>query len=176
MRTVKTNVYTFDELPEKAQQRAIDNHRYDEIEYDWWDQVDEDARMIGCKIETFDIDQRYYCNLTTELSWSDVARQILNQHGVNCDTWMLANEFLLNHETVSNQIEDAEDSNNDENLESLYDDLGELEDGFQKNLAGEYLKMLRDEYEYLTTDECVKERLEDDSQYEFTVDGKDYHG
>ncbi len=38
MRTIKTKVYTFDELSDSAKQKALDKHRYMEVEYpEWWD-------------------------------------------------------------------------------------------------------------------------------------------
>jgi hypothetical protein len=39
MRTIETTIYTFDELSDAAKQRALNQHRYYEVEHDWWNDV-----------------------------------------------------------------------------------------------------------------------------------------
>ena len=47
----------------------------------------------------------------------------------------------------------------------------ELEEDFNKSLAGDYLKMLKDEYEYQSSEEAIIETIEA-NEYEFTADGE----
>jgi len=49
--------------------------------------------------------------------------------------------------------------------------LDELGEEFTKAILEEYLSMLKKEYEYLTSDEAVKEMIEA-NEYEFTEKGK----
>lgn len=37
MRTIEVKVYTFDELSDSAKQKALDKHRYWDVQHDWWD-------------------------------------------------------------------------------------------------------------------------------------------
>lgn len=45
--TVTTTVYTFDELSEQAKEKARDNYRTGNLDYDWWDSVYEMADTAG---------------------------------------------------------------------------------------------------------------------------------
>jgi len=47
MRFIIKEVYTFDELDEKAKQVAINNFREDAFEWNWWEGVFEDAIRVG---------------------------------------------------------------------------------------------------------------------------------
>jgi hypothetical protein len=60
MRTIETTVYTFDELSDSAKEKALDNHRNREVEYDdWWDctydNFVEQAALKGYSIQPKDI-------------------------------------------------------------------------------------------------------------------------
>ncbi len=46
-RTKQTTVYTYDELSDKAKERARDWYREGNLDYDWWDSVYEDAATRG---------------------------------------------------------------------------------------------------------------------------------
>ena len=45
--TVNTEVFKFDELSEKAQETAIERYREGNLDYEWWDFVYEDATTIA---------------------------------------------------------------------------------------------------------------------------------
>lgn len=47
MREVTTNVYKFEELDDRAKEKARDWYRQNALDYDWWDSVYEDAKQIG---------------------------------------------------------------------------------------------------------------------------------
>ena len=47
MRTESITIYKFDELSEKAKEKAIEWYRSDGFNYEWWDAVYEDAKEIG---------------------------------------------------------------------------------------------------------------------------------
>jgi hypothetical protein len=56
------------------------------------------------------------------------------------------------------------------NVEELDEKLDELEYQYEKDILWEYWKILRDEYEYLYSDEFLSEQFED-NEYQFTEDG-----
>ena len=56
MRTVTQNIYTFEELSEKAKSKALAEHSTILTDYDWYsDTIIEDAKgTAGLEIEEFD--------------------------------------------------------------------------------------------------------------------------
>lgn len=155
MRT-ETKVFTyykFEELSEDAQKKAIENLSDINIHHDWYESVYEDAKTIGCTITEFDIDRGSNCSIRFKNNGHDVILAILKNHGDTCDTYKLALEY-------KDKILDAEGFVNED-----------VEHDFRKELESEYLSMLRKEYEYLTSEECIKETILA-NEYEFTIDGK----
>ena len=53
------------------------------------------------------------------------------------------------------------------------DKLIEIEGDFLNSLCGDYLIMLRNDYEYMTSKAAIIETIEA-NEYEFTVDGNDF--
>lgn len=171
MKTKVINLYSFSELSEEAQRKALkklwDINVYD----DWWTFIFEDAQNIGLKITEFNLDHKeidgslYY-------SVTEIAQNILNQHGEQAETYKLASEFLEKHSKlfeVYSELEADEDSSYDD-LSSAEDDLVDLEDEFQNDLLEEYRIMLNDEYDYLTSRESIIETIEA-NEYEFNEEG-----
>ena len=166
MRTETTTrtIYKFDELSDRAKDKALDNCRDYEVENDWWEQVYEDASQVGIKITSFDIDRASYCKGEIP-DTEQTAHNIVDNHGEACDTYKVAAAYLKERdETIDTFKEDADEDYKDEKL----DDLGEE---FTKAILEEYLSILRKEYEYLTSDEAVKEMIEA-NEYEFTKKGE----
>lgn len=57
MRTVETEVYKFDELSDRAKEKARDWYRQTALDYDWYDSVYEDAATCG-NILGIDLNQK----------------------------------------------------------------------------------------------------------------------
>jgi len=57
MRTIRTKIYSFNELSKEAQNVAIDKMRYINVDDNWWLSTYEDAENIGLKITSFDIER-----------------------------------------------------------------------------------------------------------------------
>ena len=166
MRTETTTrtIYKFDELSDSAKDKALDNCRHYEVENDWWQYTYEDASEVGIKITSFDIDRASYCNGEIP-DTEQTAHDIVDNHGEACDTYKVAAAYLKERdETIDTFKEDADEDYKDEKL----DDLGEE---FTKAILEEYLSILRKEYEYMTSDEAVKEMIEA-NEYEFTEEGE----
>jgi hypothetical protein len=188
MRTIETTVFNFDELSAKAQQKAIEKLYDLNVDYSWWESTYDDAENIDLKINGFDLDRGSYVELDFKYSAKDTAQEILKNHGEMCETYILATEFIKRYEiaealqsifneqyeNVPMYFEELSEQLAEEHLltssEKYEEEMEELCAEFKKDLEHEYLKMLRDEYEYLTSEEAIKETIEANS-YEFDEDG-----
>ena len=170
MRTVTTHttVYKFDELPEEGKRKALELLYDINVDYDWWDSLYDDAKTIGCEIKGFDIDRGSYCKLICSDAHA-TALLIVENHGPDCDTRKLADEYLKDREKIFSEADKDEDGEIPEY--PTKDFLDELDVEFIRALGEEYLSLLRQEYEYQTSEEAIKEMIEA-NDYEFTEDGK----
>lgn len=171
MRTVRTKVYQFSELNKPAQSKAIESNYDLNVSYDWWESVYEDAEQIGLKITGFDIDRASYCNGNFTLAANEVAQNILNNHGEQCETYKTAATFMEEWQPVFANYMD--ESHADYESSESEDKLMEIEDEFLKSLLEDYRIMLSKEYDYLTSEEAIKETIEA-NEYEFKADGTRY--
>jgi hypothetical protein len=170
------NTYSFGELSEKAQEKAIDSLIYVNVEFDWWESAYEDAANVGIEIREFDIDRGSYCKVKFPAdSAYEVATKIMQDHGSVCDTYQTAKAFiqewddLVKHYSNGVEIDKVAEGN-----EYEFDEAADnLETEFMSDIAQDYLKLLRDEYEYLTSKEAVIDTIEA-NDYQFTEDGKRY--
>jgi len=163
------NVYSFDELTEKAKEKAIQNLIDINLYYGWWECIYEEAKMIGLEITEFDLDRRRNAKGQFILSACEVAQNILNQHGENCETYKIASSFLDEFNPIFSDYMN-EDSERYESYEAE-EELQQLEDEFLSELVDEYSCILQREYEYLYSDEAIIDTIEA-NDYEFTEDGK----
>lgn len=169
MRTIEINVYQFDELSETAQQKAIEECSEFNVSYNWWDCTYEDAERIGLKITEFDLDRNRHCKGEFNLSACEVAQNIFNEHGENCETFKTATKFMKEWQPIfSGYMNESH-----ENYESgeNEDKMMELESDFLHDLLEDYSIMLQDEYEYLTSEEAIIETIKA-SEYEFLETGE----
>ena len=148
MRIKEIKVYEFDELSQGLKDKVIEKLWDINVDHDWWDAIADDAKQIGCDIREFDIYRRT-CYLVLEESPECVAKLILTNHGKHCDTYKVAKSFLK-------EIEGLED---DEKYTAAVED-------FTEDLSRRYLKMLSDEYDYLTSEETIIETIHA-NEYEF---------
>lgn len=168
--TVVLTYYQFDELDEQAQQNALNSLWDCNLDYDWWSLTYEYAERVGLKISHFDCDKgeigiRY---LDTG---ENVAMEIEKEHGEECGTFKLAKSFLSEKGELVAKYADGGDKVTEENECDFDNELDELEKDFLYDLGEEYLVILRKEYEYLTSEEAVKETIEANG-WEFDKDGK----
>lgn len=175
MRTIRTKVYKFNELSIDAQQVAIEKLWDINVDYDWWENVYEDAKNVGFKITEFDIDRRSYCKGETinYNSWKDVAEAVVKEHGETCETYKTAKQFLKDYDELVKKFSDGIDIDevHEDNVYDFDNEADELEDEFRKSLLEDYRIMLQKEYEYLSSKEAIIETIEA-NEYEFTASGK----
>lgn len=178
MRTIieETTLYTFEELTEEAQEKAIEGNCYINVEYvDWWDLMYEDAERIGLKITSFDLDR--YRHAKGKFLWSalECAESILKEHGENTTTYQTAKEYLADRAALVAKYSDGINLEivNEDNEYDFDDECDELDQEFLRSLLEDYSILLQNEYEYLTSEEAIKE-IFIANEYEFTIDGKLY--
>jgi hypothetical protein len=156
-------VYTWENSSPAMREKIIEENRNFEVEdRDWWDSVYEDADNVGITITGFD-DYRAEGKLT-HYSAMDCIDHILAEHGDTCDTYKTAAKFK--ELIVADQIKMRclDDPDWEEENEDLRDD-------FLKAILKDYRRMLSEEYEYLTSDDCLEELFKG-SDYEFDSEGR----
>lgn len=161
MRTIRTKVYQFSELSEKAKNKAIEWGYDINICHDWWEVIYEDAKEIGLKLTGFDIGRGRNCDGEFILAANEVAQNIFNSHGEVCETYKIAEKFMEEWQPVFNTYMETEDGE---------DKLMEIEGDFLNSLLNQYLISLSNEYDYQTSDEAIIETIEA-NEYEFKEDG-----
>ncbi len=173
-RIITTPVYDFDDLDDKAKDKARDWYREGALDYGWWDSTYEDAETIGLRIKSFELDRGRHA--TGEFKYFGGAEQcaglILENHGKDCETYKTAKQYLADLAKLNAEIEavDGDDETNVE-YELWQDKRGELNDEFLRSLLEDYSIMLQHEYEYLLSDEAVDETIRA-NEYTFTETGK----
>lgn len=150
MRTITKNIYSFNELSEDAKGKAVDKLFDINVDYNWWDFTYDDAKNIGLKITSFDIER--YCEGKFISGAYESAQAIIKNHSETCQTYKTAKSFL-------SEYKDTQE-----------DDIEELEDDFLKSLLEDYRIILMHEYEYLTSSEAIIEAIQS-NEYEFDEDG-----
>jgi len=162
-RVTETTVYQFDELSEKAKEKAREWYLDGGLDYEWWDGVCEDAARVGLAIKGFDIDRGNSCKGDLTTSPLESIEKILADHGKDCDTYKLAMLYKPQFEAIRRKEEASEDDFSGE--------WDELESEYTYALREEYLSMLRKEYEYLTSNACVDDTIRA-NEYEFLETGE----
>ena len=171
MRTVRTKIYKFEELSKDAQQNAISNMWDINVDHDWWQSTYDDASNIGLKITSFNLDRNRNATGEFSLSACEVAQNVFNEHGEDCETYKTAQKFIEVWQPIFDDYMDE----NSENYESqeLENELQQLEDNFLNELVEDYSILLQNESEYLQSDEAIKETILA-NDYEFTKDGNQF--
>ena len=180
MREITVKAYKFDELSETAQERALNELRYINVEYDWWedsyDTIRTAGKLIGLEIDGIYFDAYLYCTFDASYEYVRGAAKAVKAefpqdtelHGIAKDLQALQKRHFY---SLSCDVREARDMNRYScfRFGEDYDceDLGDIIDDF----AHWARILLRDEYEYLTSDEAVKETIEANG-YEFTEGGK----
>jgi len=169
MKTIKVKLYSINELSSEARNKALSKYVTINVEHDWYDSIYEDAEQVGLKITGFDLDRNKHATGQLILSTLEVAQNIINNHGENCNTYKTAQKFLEEHAPIFADYMDE----NSEHYESLEQEgkLQDLESDFKNDLLTEYANILQKEYDYLTSDEQVKETILA-NEYTFEADGK----
>lgn len=178
MRTIETDIYTYDELSEKAQQKARE----------WWLAADcgEDLRFaMECHEENDNVEFAEWSTYPhyVRISWrkTDPMELLFSwlQHGRECATYQIAKETL--HQLHRARVAWKPDYFDPDSYDDIctykrdwwQEECSECQailDDFKHIAEGEYESMLRAEEEYLYSEGHISEWLIEGG-YEFTEDG-----
>jgi hypothetical protein len=154
MRIKETKVYQYDELDERAKEKALEWYSEGVFYHEWWDSIYEDAERAGLKITEFDLGGRKHIKGHLIVPMKDSIAAILKDHGKACDTYTLALKFKNAMRGVK-----------DENI------LEELEEEYTEALCEEYFSILDKEADYMQSRDYLEEGIRA-NEYEFTEDGE----
>jgi len=173
MRTVKTKVYLFTELSEEAKETAIQNYSDINLYDDWYESIYEDAKTIGLKIISFDLDRNRHAKGELYNSATETADLIKSNHGEMCGTYKTAINFLDSYNSLVENYSDGVklDVVHEGNEYEFDRDADELEKEFLNDLLEDYSIILEKEYEYLQSDVVIIEGIISNG-YEFTKEGE----
>jgi len=160
MRTITQNIYTFQELTPKVQEKVLYNNNDILVTQDWWtDTITEDAKGTAeLDIQGFEVYRDIAARFTTNAKSS--ALSVISEHGESCATYSIAKKFLSDLEQLERK-EDAEE------------DIEKLEDTYLKMISNQYLGILEREYNDLQSDEAIIDHF-DNNNWEFYEDGRRY--
>ena len=164
MKQLTINAYTFDELSDKAKDKARQWAR-EYLTDNWEAQVIEDAAQVGIKITGWDIGRAQTIDLEFEDSAFLTAKRIMEEHGEACDTWETARGILQLQEGTQAAYDSAEITEGEAN-----DRHADEVEAFTKEIGECYLKMLREAYDHAMSNEGVDEMIEE-NEYLFTEEG-----
>lgn len=141
-RALKTKVIelpTWDQLTAEERIKVLDNHCDINTDHDWWSFTYEDAKNVGIKITTFDLDRQYiHCQHNNGMH--EIAAKVIKDHGENCDTYKIAVDFLKAYDEASSYS------------------LNFYSEWFEK-FSKAYLNMLQNEYDCLVGDDAIRNTL-----------------
>lgn len=163
MREIIVKLYKFEELTEKAKEKARDWFRAGYDGQFEWDYVREDAEEIGLKITELrptGIQGDNHGEFVTTAR--ECAEKVLKDHGDTCETFKDARAYLKEIDALELD-EDGEYKDQDT--------ADEITREFKRSLLEDYRVMLEEAHEYRNSAECIDEDMAA-NEYEFTEDGE----
>lgn len=171
MRIKETHVYQYEELSDEAKEKAREWFARDYPDYEWWEGVYDYANTIGLTITSFDLGNRKDIQGYLKTSVQQSCEKILNEHGQNCNTYKLAEQWQAKSEALDKALAEHRDDDADEERSRLEDEQGQNEKEYEYALLQECFSILDKEYEYLTSDAQIEESIIA-NEYEFTEEGR----
>ena len=188
-------ILKFEELSECAKEKALEKHRFYEVDYGWWDrcgegllepdqetmkklelQIDQwSCPIINYKVSAFDIERGSYLQLTD----IDVRDEKAFRKMLGIPLWLweyVYYTFKNSHRETNTELVielDLPEGEEKPEIEHYLNFLANVHFNEAKAIWDEMmenaLKILRDDYYYLISDEAVAEMLTA-NEYEFTED------
>ena len=173
MKTKTINLYSFDELSEDAKKKAIENLYDINVDSEWWESTYDDSANVGINITGFDTGRRNDITGNLTMSMCEVCHKLIAEHGEDCETYKTAKDYLNQWDALVEKHSDGitKDKVSEYNEYDFDVEADNLEDDFRKAILEDYLIILRNEYEYLTSDEAIIETIQL-NEYTFTENGK----
>lgn len=151
METKTYTVYKFDELSEKAKERALDEFRQDSTQGEWaWDSTQEDAIQAGLKLAGTHRNRMEGDFIKSALA---CASFIIENHGKKCETYKTAKAYIKDLKSKNDFCRE------------------EAESSFLRDILEDYRIMSEKNQEYAYSDESIIETIEA-NDYDFLENGK----
>ena len=180
MRDTSVTVYSFDELSEDAQERALNDLRWVNVEHNWWecsyDMIRTAGKLLGLRISDIQFDIYSYCTFDAHYRYvRGAAKAVRDEFPRADDLCYVARDLQALQKRRSYSLSCEVTGGRSMNYYRCFrfgvdyecDALGDILDEF----AHWARILLRDEYEWLTSKEAIREMIEA-NEYEFTEDGK----
>ena len=180
MRKMTVTVYSFAELSDDAKERALNEFRDINVEFNWWecsfDTIRTAGKLLGLEIDDISSDADSYCMFDAHYRYvRGAAKAVRDEFPRADDLCKVAKDLQALQKRHFYSLSCAITEGRSMNQYSCFrfgedyecEDLGDILDDF----AHWARILLRDEYEYLTSDEAVKEMIEANG-YEFDEEGK----
>ena len=169
-------VYKFDELSEEVKEKVLDDCRFIMVEYfNWWEFVYHEADMIGIEIEGFDL-YKGYIKIKLNTSVLNSVESAMQWFGESTEEYKLVKSYydeimkLADSDEVKEYLEE---NPHDDPYDAIYN--MSLDDRFYDEYINDmkrvFLRMLENEFNYLTSDEAIIECF-NNNDYEFFENGK----
>lgn len=185
MKSITLNLYTFDELKPDIQKKVLEEHLYTNVEYfNWYEFTinDQTERLASLGYNDADIRFSGFYSQGDGASFTatvDLATWI-NQDKKNRAKFQALDKFDISasiirtthHYSHENTIRAATDMESDapETMQDLENELEEAITQEARELSQEIYRTLEEDYNYLTSDECITETIES-NEYTFEHDG-----
>lgn len=184
--TTKTEVYKFNELPKEVQEKALENQRDINTDYDWFDCTVDDSKQHLTEIG-FNEPEIYFSGFWSQGDGASFKAQVDLKKWLKVNKlankyralYFHADEYSLNITKSGNYEHEYTMSIDDgyigdyvsEKSKLQYDEVADMILENARDEARKIYKMLEKEYNYLSSDEAIKDTIEA-NDYDFTIDGK----
>lgn len=175
MKTITITVYEFNELSDKAKEKARDWYRESmSLEYQWaWQQTKEYAEQVGLELENYATDSYNRVidmNGSFTISALEAMELIFKNHGEACDTFKTALAFEAALDALEElPPETAPDYREKESR--LCTSVDAIESDFLTAILKDYSAILQADFNYRESNEGIDEVIIA-NEYTFTETGK----
>jgi len=159
MKEITIKLYQLGELDKEAWESAIAELYDINTTHDWWEDIEEDAKLVGLKLISFDVIRERSCDLAYAESIEKVCGKILGNHGSSCETWRQASFHLAEYNKAYKKDDEA--------------GMIAVEESFLKAIGKAYQVLLRQDLEDRTSEEQIIETIKA-NEYWFTENGRLY--
>lgn len=171
MKTIKTIVYEYHELSDKAKTKAIEEYSEINTNYDWWYLTFDEFKTLGIKVTGVDL-YRKEIGIENIVPYEEIAYNICHEFNGN-SIYERAIQFSIDFEALKRKYE--VDNNgftfNEKKQDNYQDEYDDLTFEFKVDLCNEILDWLNNEYEYLISEEGIADTIVA-NEYLFTEDGR----
>lgn len=179
MREITVKVYAFAELSDDAQERVLNEFRGINVEFNWWedsyDTIRTAGKLLGLEIGEIQFDIDSYCTFDASYEYvRGAVKAVRDEFPCADDLCKIAKDLQALQRRHFYSLSCAVTEGRRMNYYRCFrfgedyecEDLGDKLDDF----AHWARILLRDEYEYLTSDEAIREMIEA-NEYEFDEAG-----